>query len=140
MPIHVNRAERGFTLVEFMVAILILTVGLFALLTSINVAMKQNMSNKIRNDAVVLAEQFLVNNRSVPYANLANSTVPRDILTGAVRMRYTIITTVAPIPNTNSSGVSVEVRWLERGDTGVADGQIFHAHSVSTLVTNTLAN
>jgi type IV pilus assembly protein PilV len=146
MQMPVKCAEGGFSLVEFMVAILILTIGLFALLTTVEVALKHNLSNTTRNNAVELAEQFLVNSRSVPYANLAtlavlpNSPVIRNVQTKSAFVAYTVITTVNPVAATNSSRVSVEVRWLERGDTGVADGQSFHAHSVSTLVTDTLAN
>lgn len=140
MQTTVKCAEGGFSLVEFMIALLILTIGLFALLTSVEVAMKQNLSNKMRNNAVMVAEQFLANNRSVPYATLANGNVTRNIQTGTAMTVYTVITTVVPRGGTNSSDVRVEVRWRERGDTGVANGQRFHTHSVSTLVTNTLAN
>ncbi len=141
MQIPVKRAEGGFSLVEFMVALLILTVGLFALLTTIEVAMKQNMSNKFRNNAVELAGQFMVDSRSVPYANLGPLDVMRNIQTGSVATAYRVIRTVTAKPvGTNSSDVRVEVRWLERGDTGLLDGQRFHAHSISTLVTDTLAN
>jgi len=146
MQTTVKYAEDGFSLVEFMIAVLILTVGLFALLSSVEVAMKHNLSNKMRNDAVVIAEQFLVNSRSVPYANLPglavapNSPATRNVQSGSATIVYTILTTVAPVPATNTSLVSVEVRWLERGDTGVANGQRFHSHSVSSHVTNTIVN
>ena len=151
MQLPVKYTEKGYTLLEFMVAVLILTVGLLAVLTSIEIAMKQNQGNKTRNDAVVLAEQFLANIRSVPYADLNNNDplrqslgifpshpVTRTLPTGAVTKTYTIITNIDSINGTNSSRASVEVRWLEKGDTGVANGQIYHSHSVSSTVSNTL--
>lgn len=44
--------ERGFTLVEVMVAIMILTVGMLGLLETLNVSIQQNMKNQFRDEAV----------------------------------------------------------------------------------------
>lgn len=137
-----RRAESGFTIIEFLIAVLILVVGLFGLLTSLDVAMKQNVSTKLKDHAVVLAEQFLADNRSVPLVNLANNVATRQVQVANAQVTYTITTTVATVttwmnPDSGaveplSSRVTIDVTWLERG-------QVKH-HAVTTYISNTLSN
>ena len=137
-----RRAEAGFTIIEFLVAVLILTVGLFGLLTSLDVAMKQNVSTKLKDNAVVLAEQFLANNRSTPLVSLADNVTTRQVQVANVQVTYTITTTVTIVatwmnPDSGvveplSSRVNIDVTWLERG-------QVKH-HAVTTYISNTLSN
>lgn len=49
--------SAGFTLVEMLMAMLILTVGLLGLLQSVNIAYKQSLRDRVRNEAVLLAEE-----------------------------------------------------------------------------------
>lgn len=51
--------SRGFTLVELLMAMLILTVGLLGLLQSIEIAFQHDARNKLREEAVLLAEEQL---------------------------------------------------------------------------------
>ena len=52
--------NRGFTLIEVMVAILIMTIGMLALLQTVNLAIVHNTSNKLRNDGIVFADEAVV--------------------------------------------------------------------------------
>jgi len=53
--------NRGFTLIEFLVAIVILMVGLLGLLQSVNVAIITSMQNQLRNEALLVADHAMAN-------------------------------------------------------------------------------
>lgn len=54
-----QRSDGGFTLVELLMALLILTVGLLGLLQSVNIAYDHNLRRKLRDEAVAIAEEQL---------------------------------------------------------------------------------
>jgi len=54
-----NRNNCGFTLVEVMVALLIMIVGMLGLLESINVATEYTLKNQLRDEAVYVGEKYL---------------------------------------------------------------------------------
>ena len=138
----VRHAESGFTIIEFLVAVLILTVGLFGLLTTLEFSMRYNTSNKMREHSVVLAEQFLAEARSVPLATLAPINTTRLVQVAGSQITYTITTTIVQQSTwTNpTTGLSepltvrfnITVSWPERG--------VIKQHGVSTLISNNLAS
>jgi type IV pilus assembly protein PilV len=67
------RNKAGFTLIELMVAMLITTVGLLGLLQSLNLVIKVNLQNQLRDEAVILSEQTLNHIKAMPYANITAS-------------------------------------------------------------------
>lgn len=62
---------RGFTIVEFLVAILILMVGMLALLQSVNLAIEANSGNKKRAAAAMIADQAMMRIKSMPFASIS---------------------------------------------------------------------
>lgn len=60
-------SRAGFTLVEVMVAVVILLVGLLGLLQSVNIATEQNMKNMFRQEATRLLDNRLMVIKSLPY-------------------------------------------------------------------------
>lgn len=57
MALRANSSNKGFTLIEFLVAIVILMVGLLGLLQTVNYAIVHNMNNQLRQEALVLADE-----------------------------------------------------------------------------------
>jgi len=57
--------NNAFTLIEFVVSVLILTVGLLGLLQTINTAISNNMGNTLRNEATVVADEQLSSRSSI---------------------------------------------------------------------------
>lgn len=51
--------NRGFTLIEVMVAIVIMMIGLLGLLQSINIATEYNLKNHLRDEGVYVGEKYL---------------------------------------------------------------------------------
>ncbi len=82
-----TRNNRGFTLIEVMVAILIMMVGLIGLLQSINVAMEYNLKNQLRDEAVYTAERYFNELRGMPFDSIPVAdlifTTPSKIRGGA---------------------------------------------------------
>jgi len=59
--------NRGFTLVELLVAILVMTVGLLGLLKAVEVATVQNLQNQMRDEGIQIAEGELNHLRAIPF-------------------------------------------------------------------------
>jgi len=128
----VLHAEKGFTLLEFLVALVILMVGLLGLLEAVNVGIRQNMGNKMRNDAIMLADQVMANQRVRPFANISTTAGrSQSVNSGAGSVSYSVSKTVTN-PTARSAYVIVNVSWLERSQT--------KQHSLSTVITNETAN
>lgn len=121
--------KRAFTLVEVLVAMLILMVGLLGLLQVINLAIRTNLQNEVRDRAVSIAEDRLAREKSLPFDNITSTgekiiNVPSKIRSAPVN--YTVTLRVDNIGN--SKKIDIGVRWQHRGDN--------YEHVVSSLVTN----
>jgi type IV pilus assembly protein PilV len=114
--------KSGFTLVEFLVAILILTVGILGLLQTVNIAISHNMVNQLRLDGTIVADGELARELSKGGTNIgfeaistntSNYFVPQKVLNGY--RNYSVTKTNALI-TTNTKQVTVEVRWRYKGN------------------------
>jgi type IV pilus assembly protein PilV len=84
MELTVNSNKAGFTLIEFLVALVILMVGMLGLLQTVNLAMQYNLTTQFRNEAVMLADDMMMQERNKAFANITASTakigfVSRDL-------------------------------------------------------------
>ena len=120
--------NSGFTLLEIMVAFVILTIGLLGLLETVNVSIMHNMSNKLRSDAVMVADQVMMADRAGNFADLATGSWLKK--SGVSGVEYTVTRTVTPqVPGMSSTGsLTVTVAWLEKGRQ--------KQHSLTTLIRN----
>ena len=64
-------SDQGFTLIELLVSILILTVGLFALLKTVEVATVQNLQNQMRDEGIQIAEGQINHWRAIPFGAIS---------------------------------------------------------------------
>ena len=64
---------KGFTLLEFLVSVVILTVGLLGLLTSVNYAVGHNMENQLRDEGVNVADMELSKETAKSFDNVSTS-------------------------------------------------------------------
>ena len=108
-----NRA--GFTLVEFLVAILIMMVGLLGLLQTVNTSLSHNLANQLRNEAVAVADRQMSLEMAKGFdlvSTTAMSTyVSRPVLTGF--RNFSVIRSGTSL--SNSKQVNFEVRWSYKG-------------------------
>lgn len=68
-------SQSGFTLIEVLVAIVVLVVGLLALLTTLDTAVKASMITRAREGATNLARELVEDARTIPYAQIIPSSV-----------------------------------------------------------------
>lgn len=70
MQITVSQRDRGFTLVEILVAFSILTIGILAILNGLMVTVEHNLSNLVRDEAVRIAEEKINELRGMAFSSI----------------------------------------------------------------------
>ena len=76
--IKLPKDSNGFTLIEVMVAILILMVGMLGLLQAINLATEVNIRNQVRDEAVSVGERVMNEMRGMGFDNIPVAAPPTD--------------------------------------------------------------
>ncbi len=133
---HVHTDESGFTLVEFLVAILILMVGILGLLQTVNLSVSHNMVNQLRLDGTIVADGELsrelakggsvigfdaISTNPSPYESRYN--VRRSVLNGF--RNYSVTKTNRTITAITKE-VSIRVAWQYKGNR--------YRHEASSLI------
>lgn len=127
--------NAAFTLLEVLVAMVILMVGLLGMLEAINLSIATNLRNEMRTHATSVAEDQLARKKSMPFDNITtpggarNLSVP--IAMRSATMNYTVTYLVDDIPagatEPNAKRVNIGVRWSHKGNN--------YEHVVSSVVT-----
>lgn len=113
--------NRGFTLVELMMAMLITVIGLMGLLESVNLAMGYNLKNQLRDEAVLIGEQQMGVLKATPFNQvLPSTTVQVDSrLRGGFTKFFTVksesTTWSAPDQPDQAKLLTVTVTWTYKG-------------------------
>lgn len=76
--------DKGFTLIEVMMAILILLIGMIGLLQAINLAMEVNVRNQVREEAVYMGEKVMNEMRGKGFDNISVAATPSQSYTYGV--------------------------------------------------------
>lgn len=109
-----RRGQQGFTLVEILIALLILLVGIAGILTLQMVSVRATNVSRHATEAAVVGENLLEEFRVVPMESIASgSDRVDDEGQVAADGAYTRTWTIAD--NGDSIDIVVEVSWLERG-------------------------
>lgn len=126
------RNDDGFTLIEFLVAVVILMVGMLGLLQAINLAYSTNLQNDLRNTAVVLADEQLAGELKKGYGNVItdafrNYTVSRPVLSAMKNYSVNMTGTSVSSGTNVSRQVNVQVIWRHK--------RVRYDHGISAVVT-----
>ena len=100
-------AESGFTLIEVMMAMLVLTVGLLGLLQSVSIAYEHNLRNRLREEAVGLAEEHL--HAMLRHGTLNPVTTATRVI-GGVNKQFVVVRR-AEAAGGDSEKLTVAVSW-----------------------------
>jgi len=125
--------KSGMTLIEIMMALILLAIVSVALIQSTMLAMHTNLMNELRDEAVSVAAQRINQLRNMPFsaadmavngpAGAADPAVQRSVR--GVVATYALWRTVSNI-NAHTRQVTLAVEWSFKGKT--------YRHSVSTVV------
>jgi len=126
-----RKDNSGFSLVEVMMAILILMVGMLGLLQAINLAVDVNLRNQVREEAVYIGQRVMSEMRGKGFDNISTPPPPLTTqkytysdyqipskLRGASRSytvsrSSTVISMVNLLPVTKQ--LEVVVKWTYKG-------------------------
>ncbi len=127
---RVSFNNEGFTLVELLVAILILMVGMLGLLQSVNIAIQSNMQNQLRNEALLVADSSMANELAKGFDAVSTSTQnvygpPRRVLNAFIS--YSVARTGQAFQN--SKEVDFRVSWRYKG--------VRYTHDAGGLISKT---
>jgi type IV pilus assembly protein PilV len=125
--------NSGFTLLEVLVAVVILMVGLLGVMKALNLAIQTNLQNEMRTQGSMIGEAQMAKIKSLPFANITGAT--EKTFTVPVNMRsaivtYTVTKKIDSIPSgavsPTTKRVNVGVSWITRGN--------HHDYVVSSVV------
>lgn len=113
------KTEEGFSLIEALVAMLILSVILLGALQGLMVSYRTSSTNTLRNEAISMAEETANALRNTPYANLVDGTttniVSRQVANASVP--FTVTQIVADSVASVAKSVQITVTWPYQGQT-----------------------
>jgi type IV pilus assembly protein PilV len=121
----VGSDSRGFTILEFLVAIVIMTVGLLALLQSVNIAITHNMKNQLRSEGTQVADEEMAKemakgSTTAGFAAISTGTrvysVSRVIPTTLNLYKNYSVTKTGSQVSTNTKQITVQVAWRHKAE------------------------
>lgn len=120
--------RNGFTLVEFLVSIVILMIGLLGLLQTINVAIDQDLGNVFRNEAVIVVDEMMMKKRAKTFdsvSTVVNKTSSEKRVVRGIPKTFTMTETVKSV-TANSKQISITASWTKKNST--------YNHSATSVV------
>lgn len=119
--------SNGFSLIEFLVAILILMIGLLGLLQTINVAIDQDLGNVFRNEAVTVVDELMMKKRARAFVSVSTGqkTYPEQRTVRGIPKVFSMTEKVEDI-TANSKKISIEASWTKKKAT--------YKHSATSVV------
>jgi prepilin-type N-terminal cleavage/methylation domain-containing protein len=121
----VQRNKKGFTLIETLIAVSILTIAMLAMLNTIVISFQYGMRNSIRNEAIKMAEKKMNELRNTTFSSLASSTSTETRTFRNLTVTYTQQWTVSVL-STTSTAINVAVSWTYMGQP--------YTHSTASIV------
>jgi type IV pilus assembly protein PilV len=117
--------ELGFTLVELLVAMVIMMVGLLGLLQSINIALEYNLKNQMRGEVVRVAQDAMNDMRSRAFDSVSSKTATVPSSFRNINRTYTVRRSVYLTGSDVSRKYQVDVIWKYKN--------VSTTHSVMTV-------
>lgn len=129
----------GFTLLEVMIALVVLAVGLLGLAALQLVSVKSNAFSSEMTYATMIAQQHAEILKNLPYTDADLNPGSHSAIGSSKGVQYTVTWNVTDnIPTTNMKSVNVTVQWqsLRQGAAGQAPEQQTVTASLQTIIRN----
>ena len=135
------KRNEGFTLLEVMIALVILAVGLLGLAALQLVAVKSNAFSSEMTYATMLAQQHAEVLKSLPYTD-ANLTPGTHTAVGSSKgVQYSVTWNVTDnVPATDMKSVNVTVLWLSLRQGAAGQGQTPQQQTVTASLQTIIRN
>ena len=117
-------SNRGFSLVELLVALVIMIVGLLGLLEAVNVAIQANTRNQMRNEATQVGDVYMNKMRVTPFSLISTTYQDYSVASRQKgwKKKYTISRTGAKFGAYSASReLVVQVRWTFKNTPNVLE-------------------
>jgi prepilin-type N-terminal cleavage/methylation domain-containing protein len=124
-----SRGNKGFTLIEVLVAVFILFISMLAVLHALGLSVEHNMKNIIMDEAVRISEQRMNELRNTPITALVSSTPSTQLIISRNFRNTTIDYTVNWVIESlsaDSRTIQVLVQWNWKN--------IGHQHTATSIV------
>jgi len=134
----VKRSE-GFTLLEVMIALVIMAVGLLGLAALQLVAVKSNAFSSEMTYATMLAQQHAEVLKGLPFTDTKLTPGSHTELGSSKGVQYTVTWNVTPnVPASDMLSVNLTVQWqsLRQGAAGQTAQQQTVTASLQTIISN----
>jgi type IV pilus assembly protein PilV len=104
--------NEAFTLIEVMIALVVLSIGLLALAGLQVSAIKGNNFSKRMTIAVSIADERIEQIKSTPYDNIQSESATNLIVSNMNFTRQVVVTSNHPLPNTKR--IDLTVSWVDK--------------------------
>ncbi len=125
--------KKGMTLVEVLIAMVVLLLVSLAMMQTALVSIDSNMINVLRAEAVSIAEERMNEARNTAFDGLTTG-APETVLRGfrnITNFSYTVTRTITDL-NADNKQVNITVTWEWKEKT-VADGNPY-THSITSIL------
>jgi len=113
--VQIVRSNKAFSLIEVLVAIVIIGISIMGLMEMSIVVMKNNLRNEMRNKAVEVLDNHLRDLTSRGYYNIKKLVgIRHDADNESVRninVKFEIVDNITENTLTNTLNISSEVKW-----------------------------
>jgi prepilin-type N-terminal cleavage/methylation domain-containing protein len=108
-----NRNDKGFTLLELLIAMVILFIAMTAILDFVCTYQRININNTLRNEAIKVVESKIEQFRDKKWDDIADETTTYNVVIRNITVGYTLTVTVQDIGQApiNSRVVQVQATW-----------------------------
>lgn len=127
----IRKNNKGFSLVEALVAIFLVAIILLGLLSALVVVYQHSTENLIRDEAVKIANEYAEKYRNMELNSIPTNTsqpIQEQRNIRNAQITYNINVTSSFVPNTNNKikRVQITVSWTYKGKN--------YSHTIETLV------
>ena len=70
--------KKGLSLVEIMIALVVLLLVSLALMQTALISIDSNMNNQLRDEALSIAEEWVIRSRNIPFDNLTTNSLSQS--------------------------------------------------------------